>query len=347
MAHFKPLTINEIKDIIKSELIGNPDELVFGLNRIDNASDGELTFFNDKKFIKSLINTKSSCVIVPKDLDLTPYPKRNYLLADNPHFALYLLLKHIENNQKIAKSGIHSTAIVGENTEIAKSAFIGPNVVVGDDCKVGNNTKIEANCVVANNCVIGDDSILYPNVTLYTDTIIGNNTILHSGAVIGSDGFGFLDEKDGSYTKIPQLGNVVLGNNVEIGANTCVDRSLIGTTIISDGVKLDNLIQIGHNVEIGENTASASQTGVAGSTRIGKNCRIGGQVGFAGHIDIADEVIIFAQSGVAQSIEKKGIYMGSPTRDRMKYFKIDRSLDSLPEIVYDFERKKKELQKNQ
>ena len=227
---------------------------------------------------------------------------------------------------------------------IDETAYIGANCVIGNNCKIGKNTVLHSNISIYDNSKIGDNCTIHANVTIYEDTEIGNNCVIHSGVALGSDGFGFLENKDGSYTKIPQLGNVVLENDIEIGANTTIDRALVGSTIIRNGVKLDNQIQIAHNCEIGENSAMAAQVGVSGSVKVGKRNRFGGQSGISGHIEIADDVVLLAKSGVPKSIEKGGLYFGSPIREKMQAFRIEAVIHNLPDLAKDVKLIKKKLE---
>jgi UDP-3-O-[3-hydroxymyristoyl] glucosamine N-acyltransferase len=234
-------------------------------------------------------------------------------------------------------SGIHSTAIVPSSATIGKNISIGAYAVIGEQVVVGDNSKIGAGCIIGNQTLIGSDCILYPDVIVYHQCKIGNRVILQSGAVIGSDGFGFAPKPDGSYEKIPQLGIVVIEDDVEIGANTTIDRATIGDTHIHRGVKIDNLVQIAHNVVIGENTVIAAQTGISGSTKVGKNCMLAGQVGLAGHIEIADRTIIMAQSGVHQNIREQGkSYFGYPADEARKAQRVYIAMKMLPDMLREF-----------
>jgi UDP-3-O-[3-hydroxymyristoyl] glucosamine N-acyltransferase len=250
---------------------------------------------------------------------------------------------------KPKKTGISSVSEISATAIVEENAYIAPFVFIADGVKIGKNARIHAHCSIEEGVIIGDNVTLYPHVSIYSNCQLGNNVIIHSGACIGADGFGFAPAKDGKYKKIPQIGNVLIEDNVEIGANTTIDRATIGSTIIRKGAKLDNLIQIAHNVEVGENTVIASQTGVSGSTKIGKNCMIAGQVGVAGHLNIADETILGAQSGIANSIKEPGqMIMGYPAVP-MKLFHraaiVHKNLPDLQRTVYELQRKVEELQR--
>ncbi|MFN3305618.1 MAG: UDP-3-O-(3-hydroxymyristoyl)glucosamine N-acyltransferase [Candidatus Kapaibacteriota bacterium] len=340
----KPTTCKEIAFILGGEVIGNGFLQIHRLNRIEYAEEGDLTFYYDTKYLKHLQATKATCILIPKNFNPTELSnKQAFIKVDNPYQSFYRLLVLNDTYYKQFSTFVHPSAIVGEGTTIAKSAYIGANVVIGKNCKIGDNTIILPNVTIYDNVSIGTNCLIHANVVCYYNTIIGDNCIVHSGAVIGSDGFGFIENKDGSYTKIPQLGNVVIGNNVEIGANTTIDRAIVGSTIIEDGVKIDNLVQIAHNVHIGENTAMAAQVGISGSTKIGKRNRLAGQVGIAGHIEIADDVVLEAKSGVAKSITESGVYFGAPPKKKVEAFKILMSTQQLPELFREFEKLKKIL----
>lgn len=318
------LSSEQIANITKGELIGSPNLYFSSLQRIEYATLNDISFCLNKDFLEIAKQTKPGLLILFKGAEYQVQKNQAAIFHDKPYHAFAQLLIYINNNFNKIKSGIR------------KSASISMNAIIGDNPTILENVVIEANVKIGKNCLI------HPNVVIKQETIIGDNVIIHPGAVIGSDGFGYLDNADGSYTKIPQLGNVIIGNNVEIGANVCIDRALIGSTIIADGVKIDNLTQIAHNVEIGENSAFASQVGISGSTKIGKRVRMGGQVGSSGHIEIADDVTILAQSGVASSVTKKGIYFGSPIKPRLDAFKIEAVIKNLPNLqreVFDIKRK--------
>jgi UDP-3-O-[3-hydroxymyristoyl] glucosamine N-acyltransferase len=339
-----PTTCEEIAKIVNGNILGSPANKISRLNRIEYAEEGDLTFFSDKKYLKHLHTTNATCILVPKGLGLAPNKaNQTFIEVDNPYLAFFKLLLINDTYYTQFKSFIHPTAIIGEGTEIGETAYIGANVVIGKNCKIGKDTILSPNVTLYDNVQIGNNCILHSNVVCYYDTVIGNNCIIHAGAVIGSDGFGFIENKDGSYTKIPQLGNVVIGDNVEIGANTTIDRAVVGSTIIENGVKIDNLVQIAHNVHIGENTAMAAQVGISGSTKIGKRNRLAGQVGIAGHIEITDDVTLEAKSGVAKSILESGVYFGAPPKKKIEAFKILMASNELPELVIQFNKLKKIL----
>ncbi len=340
----KPLTCQEIAKILNGEINGDHSLTIFRLNRIEYAKTGDLTFFSDKKYLKHFLNSEATCILVPRDFDLA-LPKSNqaFIEVENPYASFFQLLLHFDTYYKQFKSFIHPSAIINYETIIEKSVYIGENVVIGKNCYIGEDSIILPNVTLYDNVKIGKKCLIHSNVVCYYNTKIGDNCIIHAGAVIGSDGFGFIENKDGSFIKIPQLGNVVIGNNVEIGANTTIDRAIVGSTIIEDGVKIDNLVQIAHNVHVSENTAMAAQVGISGSTKIGKRNRIAGQVGIAGHIEIADDVTLEAKSGVPKSISEGGIYFGAPPKKKIEAFKILMSTNELPQLIQEFNKLKKIL----
>ncbi len=337
------LKSSEIANMIDGQLIG-ADHFINKFNRLENAAESEITFYSDSKFLDYFNNSLASCVIISKETTYNLSDKQSFILVENPYLAFVKLINYFHKLSEQEPIGISERSSIASGVELGNDVFVADFVSIYSDSIIGNNTKLYNNVCIMSNVKIGNNCKIYPNVTIYEDTIIGDNTIIHSGAVIGGDGFGFTEDKaTGEYTKIPQIGNVVIGNNVEIGANSTIDRALVGSTIIGDGVKIDNLCQIAHNCEIDVNSAMAAQVGIAGSTKIGKRVRLGGQVGLSGHIDITDDVIIYAQSGVAKSIEKKGIYFGSPIKDRLTAFKIEAVTTKLPEMARDIEKLKSKL----
>jgi UDP-3-O-[3-hydroxymyristoyl] glucosamine N-acyltransferase len=275
------------------------------LSKIEEGKEGSLSFVSNPKYEHFLYSTQSSIVIVDEGLALQKDVSPTLIRVANAYSAFTQLLK-IYQSYKTGRSGRETGYFAHETATIGQGGYIGAHAYIGKGAKVGNNVSIYPNVYVGDDVEIGDNCILYPNVTIYYECIVGNNVIVHAGAVIGSDGFGFAPQKDGSYDKIPQIGNVILEDNVEVGANTVIDRATMGSTVVRQGVKLDNLIQIAHNVEVGENSVIAAQSGVSGSTRVGKNVILGGQVGIVGHISIADGTQVQAQSGINRSIPTGG-----------------------------------------
>jgi len=341
------MTAQEINDITGGELIGSPSLVIDSLNRIDNAGEKQFSFVVSEKYAHHLLTSKAGLILVPVSFKQQLLPGRSYILHDDPYQAflkvvMYLEERRYSNPKKLSgispKANIKVSATLGQNVYIGDGAFIDDNVVIGD------NVKIYSNATISSNSRIDEGTIIYSGVRIYYETLIGKNCIIHANAVIGSDGFGYVRLPSGEYIKIPQIGNVIIGNNCEIGACTTIDRSFVGSTIIEDGVIIDNLVQIAHNVEIGEGSAFASQSGVAGSTKIGKRVRLGGQAGTAGHITIADDVTILAKGGIAQSIQKKGEYFGAPARPKRDAFRIEAATPHLPEMYKELKRLRDEIE---
>ena len=332
---------SEIAEIIGGKLQGKNNPVISGVNNIEFAKHGEITFLSDDKFIKYLPLTDASCIIASDKLDIKDYPHINFILTDNPHQKFSKLLIYISTRFQKDSTGIHPNVIIDKSSTLnGQNICIGANTVIGKNCRIQNNVIIYPNVTIYDDVEIGEGTIIHSGAVICDDTKIGGNCNILPGAVIGSDGFGFTDNSDGSYTRIPQLGNVIIEDDVEVGANTTIDRALVGSTIIRRGVKLDNLIQIAHNVRVDEDTAMAAQSGVAGSTHVGKRNKFGGQVGVTGHVEIADDVVLLAQTGVAKGIDKKGIYFGSPAKERLTAFRILAAVNELPEIISELRRKK-------
>lgn len=332
------MTLKEIADHLNGVLNGPADLQISSPAKIEEAKSGQITFLSNTKYIKYLSTTGASAVIVDKNVQDVPLP---HILVENAYFAFVLVLKLFEDRLKNLFEGISDKAYISSSAKIDPSVTVAPLAYIGDNVKIGAGTVIYPGVVILNNVQLGNDCILYPGVTIRENCKIGRRVILHNGAVIGSDGFGFAPYNN-VYEKIPQLGRVVIEDDVEIGANTTIDRATLGETLIKKGTKLDNLIQVAHNVVIGENTVIASQSGISGSTEIGNNVTMAGQVGIAGHIKIADGVILGAKSGVSKNItEEKAIMWGSPVNPVMKQKRIEVGIRHLPEI----EKKVKALEK--
>jgi UDP-3-O-[3-hydroxymyristoyl] glucosamine N-acyltransferase len=322
-----------------AQLVGAGDVLIQRVAALDEADAGAIVFLSNPKYRGQLAATRASAAIVsPRDADATVLPK---LVTPNP-YATYARVAAIFHPPPAALPGIHPAAIVADTSRIAQSATVGAYVVVGERTTIGERVQIHAGCIVGDDCAIADDAILHPRSVVCRHTAIGPRTIIHSGAVIGADGFG-MAELDGRWLKIPQVGGVVIGADVEIGANTTIDRGALGDTVIEDDVKLDNQIQIGHNCRIGAHTAIAGCAGIAGSTRIGRNCKIGGAAMIAGHLEIVDGVVISAATGVFTSIHAAGVYTAVfpalPHRDWQHVASIVRRLRTLAERVRVLERR--------
>lgn len=338
------MNISEIIQLTGAEAIGSTDQEIRCLNRIEYAESGEITFYSKEKYLPFLQKSNATAILVPKNFTEAPKDNQVFLKVEDPYTAFLQLVLFFDNKKKRHRSGIHPTSVIDTTAIIPSNVYIGPNCYIGENVVLCEGTKVFANTVIERNSTIGMNTIIYPNVSIYEDTKIGNNCIIHSGAVIGSDGFGFIENPDKSFTKIPQIGNVVIEDDVEIGANTTIDRAFVGSTIVRKGTKLDNLIQIAHNDDIGEHTAMAAQVGVSGTVKIGNRVRLGGQAGIAGHLEIGDDVVILAQSGVPSSITKPGVYVGAPPREKMHAFKIEAVINNLPEVYKDIKRIKNKLE---
>ncbi len=340
------LTSKEISEIIGGELKGNPNIELTTIHKIESAKKGSISFVAREVFLKYLESTDASAIIIDKNFNFEPNGRadRAYLIVDNVYYALSKLLKHIEE-EKIERNGISDLSFVSKDAKLAPNVSIGAFSYVSDNVKIGDNSAISTQVFIGKNVTIGENVSIYPGVKIYSGCKIGNNCTIHSNTVIGSDGFGFKPNEEGEYKKTPQVGIVVLEDNVEVGANAVIDRATFDETIIRKGVKLDNLIQVAHNVEIGENTVIAAQSGIAGSTMIGKNVIIGGQAGFSGHIKIADGSQFQAQSGVLQSITKEnGKYQGSPAIGFINHMKSSLVFKKLPELQHKITTLEKEIE---
>jgi UDP-3-O-[3-hydroxymyristoyl] glucosamine N-acyltransferase len=331
-------TAGHIADKINGTVVGDRDIDIFNISKIEEGSKGSLTFLANPKYTEFIYTTKASAAIVSSDFEPTERIELTLIKVKDPYSSFTTILELFDKDLSKRK-GISQLTDVDKSSKISDSSFIGSFSTVGENSIIGEKCIIENQVFIGNNVEIGNGCIIYPGVKILDDTIIGQNCIIHSSTTIGSDGFGFAPNDDGSYKKIPQTGNVVIGDNVEIGSNSTIDRATLGSTIISNGVKLDNQIQVAHNVEIGENTAIAAQSGVAGSTKIGKNCMIGGQVGIIGHIKIGDNVKIQAQAGVTSNIESNSRVTGTPAISYMNYNKSYVHFKNLPEIVKKIDKK--------
>jgi UDP-3-O-[3-hydroxymyristoyl] glucosamine N-acyltransferase len=340
-------TAEQIAGILEGEVVGNPKAEVFRLSKIEEGTEGSLTFLSNPKYLNYIYSTKASVTIVNETF-VSESPLTTTLIKVQDAYAAFSKLLEFYNQVKLNKSGIEQPSFLSESVKYGDNLYLGSFSYVGQNVVLGENVKIYPNCFVGDNVVIGDNVILFAGAKIYSETVIGNNCTIHSGAIIGADGFGFAPNPDGTYTKIPQIGNVIIEDNVDIGSCTTIDRATMGSTIIRKGVKLDNQIQIAHNVEIGENTVIAAQTGVAGSTKIGKSGMIGGQVGISGHLTIGNNVRIQAQSGVGRNIKDDEILQGSPTFGYNDFSKSYVHFKNLPKIVAEIEELKKQIlnQKN-
>jgi len=341
----------EISKLLNGELIGNKDIIIRSVSKIDQGHPESLTFLANPKYTNFIYETKASVVLVSKSFNSNVPDHVTLIKVDDPYASFCLILDKYFNS-RTALTGIEQPSFVSSDAALEKNVYVGAFSYIGSRVQVGEGTLIYPQVYIGADARIGKNSILYPGVKVYNHCVIGDNCIVHAGTVIGSDGFGFAPQKDGSYAKIPQIGNVIIEDDVEIGSNCSIDRATMGSTIIRKGVKLDNLIQVAHNAEVGKNTVIASQTGVSGSTKIGENCVIGGQVGFVGHISIAKGSQIGAQSGIPNSIDTPGQkWIGSPVQEYKNYLRssivvkrlpdMDKKLDELEKEVEELKKKLK------
>jgi UDP-3-O-[3-hydroxymyristoyl] glucosamine N-acyltransferase len=340
-------TARIIADFTKGEIIGNPDEVVTDISRIEEGKKGTLAFLANPKYEKYLYSTGASIVLINRDFQINGHLNNTIIRVDNAYDAFTSMLE-LYTKLTPEKKGIEQPSFVDPTAKIGENVYIGAFAYIGEHAVIGNNVKIYPQTYVGDFTQIKDNTIVYPGVKIYHGCVIGENCIIHSGTVIGADGFGFVQQPDLHYRKIPQVGNVILEDFVEIGSNVTIDRATMGSTIIRKGSKFDNLIQIGHNVEVGENTVIVSQAGIAGSTKVGSNCMIGGQVGLAGHLRIGDNVKIGAQSGVSNNLKDGEAVLGSPALDVTKQIKAMIVYKSLPEMskkLSELEKELKELKK--
>ena len=326
-----------IADFLGGTIEGDANAIVTDVAKIEEGRPGTLAFLSNPKYTKYLYETEATIVIVNQDFEPESEVKPTLIRVPDAYKAFASLLE-LYQQAKGNKTGIENPSFIDASAKVGNDVYVGAFAYIGKNVRIGNHVKIYPQAYIGDNSIVGDDCILFAGVKIYEDTRIGEACIIHAGAVIGSDGFGFAPTEDGSYKKIPQVGNVILEDNVEIGANTTIDCATMGSTIIRKGTKIDNLVQIAHNVEIGENTVMASQTGIAGSTKVGSNCMFGGQVGVAGHITIGDHVNLGAMSGVNNSIKSNRTVLGAPAMDiaqAAKVFAIFRNLPALREQVID------------
>jgi UDP-3-O-[3-hydroxymyristoyl] glucosamine N-acyltransferase len=324
-------TVEQIAQMLNGEVKGNKTLKVNQLAKIEEGTEGCISFLANLKYEHFLYSTKATAVIVDKTFE----PKKDYsstlILVENAYSSFTTLLQEYQKILTNQKRGIEQPSFISPSATIGEGVYIGAFSYIADGCKIGKNVKIYPNVSILDATIIGDNSTIYPGVKIYSNTIIGNHCTIHANAVIGADGFGFAPQADGTYQTIPQLGNVVLEDFVSIGANTTIDRATMGSTVIREGVKIDNLVQIAHNVEIGKNTVIAAQTGVAGSAKIGANCMVGGQVGINGHIQVPNKTILMGQAGVTKTFSKEGLVMaGMPATENLDYLKTQALLRKLP-----------------
>lgn len=335
------LTAAQIAEYLGGVVEGRPEEEVYDFAKIEDGGTGKLSFLSNPKYEHFIYTTKSSVVLVNKEFKATAPIAATLVRVDDAYGALAKLLA-LAKSQTPRRRGIHPQAVIEPSATIGEDVYIGAFVYVGEGAVVEDGVELYPQVYVGDNARVGAQSTLFSGVKIYNDCEVGARCILHSGAVIGADGFGFAPQPDGSYVKIAQMGNVVIGDEVEIGANTTIDRAAMGATRVGRGTKLDNLVQVAHNVVIGEDTVIAAQTGIAGSTKIGSRCKIGGQVGFVGHIEIADDVSIGAQAGILNSVNSaKDVLMGSPAMPVRDFYRSSAIFRHLPELSADVDKLKR------
>ena len=335
-------TAQQIALIVSGTIQGNPDTIVTSFGKIEEAAVGQLTFLANPKYNDYLYTTNASLIIVNESLQLQKNITATLVRVKDAYSAFATLLATYQNLKAQQKKGIETPSHIATNATLGTDVFVGAFAYIGEKVSIGNNSKIFPGAYIAENVRIGNNTTIHAGVKIYEDCVIGNDVIIHAGTVIGSDGFGFAPQPDGSYQKVPQIGNVIIEDQVEIGANTTIDRATMGSTIIKKGVKLDNLIQIAHNVEIGSQTVIAAQTGISGSTKLGQKIMIGGQAGIAGHLTIANGVKIAGGAGVTKNLDGEGkSYAGFPAEDAKQSLKTQVYTRQLPEL----EKRVKELEK--
>lgn len=325
-------TAEQIAGILEGDIVGNPNVEVSKLSKIEEGTEGSLTFLSNPKYTPYIYSTKASITIVNKTFVPDNKISTTLIKVDDAYKSFSKLLEYY-NQIKFNKLGIEQPSYISESAIYGEQIYVGAFTYIGENVKIGDNVKIYPNCFIGDNVIIGDNTILFSGAKIYSDCSIGNSCVINSGVIIGADGFGFAPNENGEYSKVPQTGNVVIEDFVDIGAATTIDRATLGSTIIRRGVKLDNQIQIAHNVEIGKNTVIAAQTGIAGSSKIGENCQIGGQVGIAGHITIGNNVKVQAQSGIGRHIKDNEILQGSPSFSYGDWNKSYVHFKNLPKIV--------------
>ncbi len=328
------ITAKELSKILYGSVEGDPNVIVDRPSKIEEGGKGTISFLANPKYESYAYTTTASIILVSKDFKPAKPISATLIRVEDVYSCVALLLDKFGNKVEVSQEGISDQAFVHPDAQIGNNVSIGLFSIIENGASVGSNCTIYPQVYIGRNVTMGKNVTLHPGVKIYHDCVIGDNCILHSNVVIGSDGFGFAPTEDGSFKKIPQLGNVVLEKEVEVGANTVIDRATIGTTIIKEGVKLDNLIQIAHNVEVGQNTVIAAQTGIAGSTKVGENCMIGGQVGIVGHITVANGTKVQAQSGIASKVKTENTSLfGSPAIPYSNYLRSYTGFKQLPDLI--------------
>ena len=331
----------QIAQFVQGVIEGDENATVNTFAKIEDGKPGAISFLSNPKYTHYIYDTESSIVLVDKSVELEKPTKATLIKVDNAYECVAKLLQLYES-MKPKKTGIDSLAFISPSAKIGENVYIGAFAYIGDNVVIGDGCQIYPNVVICENAKVGNDCLFYPNVTIYHDCHVGNRVTLHAGSVVGSDGFGFAPSENG-YDKIPQIGIVTIEDDVEIGANTCIDRSTMGSTYVRKGVKLDNLVQIAHNTDIGANTVMSAQVGIAGSTKVGQWCMFGGQVGIAGHITIGNKVFLGAQSGVPSSLKDNQTLIGTPPMEKLPYSKSQAIFQKLPDLYKQIQKLQKEV----
>jgi UDP-3-O-[3-hydroxymyristoyl] glucosamine N-acyltransferase len=335
----------EIAQLINGAVEGDENVTVSKLSKIEEGTSGSLSFLGNAKYTPHIYKSKAAIVIVGKDFMAEKPLQPTLIRVEDPYTAFAKLLEFY-NKIKLDKKGVSEQAVISPSAKLGKDVYVGPLAFVGENAEIGDHSKIYPQTYIGDNVKVGNNTTLFAGVKVYSDNMIGSQCIIHAGVVIGADGFGFAPQQENDYLKIAQIGNVIIEDNVEIGANTTIDRATLGSTIIRKGAKLDNLIQIAHNVEVGENTVMAAQSGIAGSSKVGKNCMIAAQVGIVGHLNVGNSVKVAGQSGVTTNLKDDAVVFGSPAFDAGKYRKAYvhfRNLQKLVDKVDELEKKLKEI----
>ncbi len=335
----------QIAELIDGVVVGNPDATINNVSKIEEGKPGTISFLSNPKYTKYIYETNASIVLVNKSFEPEKEITATLIKVDDAYVAVAKLMQmYVESMPR--KTGVEQPSFISDSASIGDFPYIGAFAYIGDNVKIGNNVSVYPNAYVGDNVTIGDNTIIYSGVKIYQGCKVGSRCVLHAGSVVGSDGFGFAPGENGEYTKIPQLGNVILEDDVEVGANTTIDRATMGSTIIHKGVKLDNLVQIAHNVEVGDNTVIAAITGIAGSSKVGKNCMFGGHAGVAGHLNVADGTKLGAFTGVSKNITQKDIFMrGIPAQDAKLYGRSFVNFKQLPDLAAQVKELKEEIKK--
>lgn len=336
--------VTDIANFLNGEVVGDESVKISNVSKIEDGKPGTLAFLSNLKYENYIYTSEASVILVDKKFVPKEKIKATLIKVDDAYQAFASLLEFYVQAKAAVKTGIEQPSFIDETSAIGDDVYFGAFSYLGKNSKIGNNTKIFPQVYIGDNVSLGDDCIVYAGAKIYSDSVIGNRCVIHSGAVIGADGFGFAPQKDGSYKKIPQIGNTILEDDVEIGANATIDCGTMESTIIRKGCKIDNLVQIAHNCEVGENTVIAAQSGMAGTSKVGKNCQFGGQVGLAGHLTVGDNVKIGAQSGIAKSVKSDQIILGSPAiniKDAIKAISIYKNLPKLRDEVIQLQKEMK------